>query len=179
MDQFMGASTILFVSTNLTNRFEQMGVGLYVLKRSEARRHKRRIPLPRNGTKSVDLLELRQLKLQLNGRCLGVKINIGKRLADFVTWEYVACFAMHADLATNMLAIFKRLRDKPKVRRDTLIAVSSHASRGGRHVDFVWLGFEADRSDTARRHVSETLVPNDANGFESDKSFRTNRPTTL
>jgi hypothetical protein len=82
IDNFVGVSTILFVSTNLTNRLEQMGVSAYVLKRSEASTHRRRIPLTRNGTKSVDLLELKQLRLHLNGRCLEVNISIAKRVAD-------------------------------------------------------------------------------------------------
>jgi hypothetical protein len=59
------SSTIQFVSTNLTNRLEQIGVSVRVLKRSDGTsRHRRRIPLPRNGTKSVDSLELRQLEMQ-------------------------------------------------------------------------------------------------------------------
>jgi hypothetical protein len=57
MDYFMSASTIQFVSTNLTNRFEQIGVSARVLNRSDGSRHRRRIPLP-NGTKSMDPLEL-------------------------------------------------------------------------------------------------------------------------
>jgi hypothetical protein len=59
MDQFMSASTIQFVSTNLTNLCQ-----LHVLKRSDSRRHKRKILFHRNGAKSVDLLDLRQLKIQ-------------------------------------------------------------------------------------------------------------------
>ena len=57
----MSASTIQFVSTNLTNRFEQIGVSVGVLKRSDGSRIRRIIPLPRNGAKSVDPLGLRQL----------------------------------------------------------------------------------------------------------------------
>jgi hypothetical protein len=54
------ASIIQFASTNLTNRLEQISVSVRVLKRSDGTsRHRRRIPLPRNGTKGVDPLELR------------------------------------------------------------------------------------------------------------------------
>jgi hypothetical protein len=35
MHQFMGASIIQFVTTNLTNRFEQISVSAHVLKRSD------------------------------------------------------------------------------------------------------------------------------------------------
>jgi hypothetical protein len=64
MHQFMRASIIQVVPTNLTNRFEQIGVSARVLKRSDGSWHRRRIPLPWNGAKSVDPLELGQLKMQ-------------------------------------------------------------------------------------------------------------------
>jgi hypothetical protein len=60
----MSASSIQFVSTNLTNRFEQMGVNSCALKRSDGSRRKRRITLPRNGTKSVHPLELTARKIR-------------------------------------------------------------------------------------------------------------------
>jgi hypothetical protein len=64
MDQFMSASIIQFVSTDLTNRFEQISVSVRVLKRGDGSRHRRRNSLSRNGTRSVDPLELRQLEMQ-------------------------------------------------------------------------------------------------------------------
>jgi hypothetical protein len=50
MHQFMSASIIQFVSANLTNCFEQIGVSVRLLKRSDGSRHRRRMALPRNGT---------------------------------------------------------------------------------------------------------------------------------
>jgi hypothetical protein len=41
-------------ASNLTNRFEHIGVYARVLKRSDGSRHRRRITLPRNGTKSME-----------------------------------------------------------------------------------------------------------------------------
>jgi hypothetical protein len=59
MEEMERTSIIHFVSTNLTNRFEQISVSVRVRKRSDGTsRHRRRIPLPRNGTKGVDPLEL-------------------------------------------------------------------------------------------------------------------------
>jgi hypothetical protein len=71
----MSASTIQFVSTDLTNRFKRIGVGVHVFKRSDGSRHRCRcrILLHRNSTKSVDPLELRQLKMPLDGMNLGAK----------------------------------------------------------------------------------------------------------
>jgi hypothetical protein len=60
MKEMERSSTIHFVSTNLTNRFEQIGVSVCDRMRSDGTsRHRRRIPLPRNGTKGVDPRELR------------------------------------------------------------------------------------------------------------------------
>jgi hypothetical protein len=64
MHHFISASIIQFVSTNLTNRFEQITVSVRVLKRSDGSWHRRRIPLPRNGANTVDPLELGQLKMK-------------------------------------------------------------------------------------------------------------------
>jgi hypothetical protein len=60
----MSASIVQLISSNLANSFEQIGVSVRVLERSDGSRHRRRIPLPRNGAKSVDPFELRQLKMQ-------------------------------------------------------------------------------------------------------------------
>jgi hypothetical protein len=46
MDLFMIATIIQFVSTNLTDRVEQIGVSVLVLKRSGDSRHRRRTPSP-------------------------------------------------------------------------------------------------------------------------------------
>ena len=95
---------------------------------------------------------------------------------------------MEAAKATIALAVFGGLHDTTEVDRNTLIALSSLASRRGRLVGFVEFGFEADRTvvylggdrqtrfsngilvhvtDAARMHTSETLVPNDAKGVTS------------
>jgi hypothetical protein len=75
----------IFAVNILINRFEQMGVSICVLKRSDGSRQRRRISLALNGTKRVDPLGLRQLKIPLNGRCLEAKNSTVKRVADFVT----------------------------------------------------------------------------------------------
>ncbi len=62
VDYFINASTIQFFSTNLTNRFEQMGVS--VCERSDGSRHRCTIPL----------------KMPLDGRCLGAKSSAVKRV---------------------------------------------------------------------------------------------------
>jgi hypothetical protein len=80
MDYFMSDSTIHFVSTNMLDRFEQMGVTACVLKRSNGSRHRCRIPM----------------KMSLDGRCLGAKSSNVKRVAEIVTYEYVTSFAMSA-----------------------------------------------------------------------------------
>jgi hypothetical protein len=41
INHFMSDSIVLFVSKNLTNRFEQIGVSVGVLKRSDGSRHRR------------------------------------------------------------------------------------------------------------------------------------------
>jgi hypothetical protein len=61
----MSASIIQVVSTNLTIRFEQINVSvLRILKHSDGTSHRHIIHLPRDGMKSADPLELRQLKMQ-------------------------------------------------------------------------------------------------------------------
>jgi hypothetical protein len=60
MEEMEIACIIQFASTNMKNRFVQIIVSVRVLKRSDGtRRHRRITPLPRNGTKGVDPLELR------------------------------------------------------------------------------------------------------------------------
>jgi hypothetical protein len=78
----MSVSTIQFVSTNLKNRFEQMGVSVCALKRSDGSRDRRRILLPRNGTKSVDPLELRQLKMP-------PRVGVARHIETLVKLEVV------------------------------------------------------------------------------------------
>jgi hypothetical protein len=63
MTHFMSASIIQIVSTNLTNRFEQIGVSVRVLS-SATVADTNAGPAPRIGTKGVDPLDLRQLKMQ-------------------------------------------------------------------------------------------------------------------
>jgi ribosomal protein S17E len=48
-----------------------------------------------------DPLQLRQLKMPLDGRSPGVKSSTVKRVAEIVTQEYVTCFTMQAAEATN------------------------------------------------------------------------------
>jgi hypothetical protein len=75
----MSASIVQFISSNLTNRFEQIGVSVRVLERSDGSRNRRRIPFPRNGAKSVNPFELRQLKMQ---RWATTVDSIGARLGS-------------------------------------------------------------------------------------------------
>jgi hypothetical protein len=68
MDKFMRARIV-----QLTNRFDQIGVSVRV----HGSRYRRRIPLPRNGAKSVGPRELRQLRMQGRAKTVG---SIGARL---------------------------------------------------------------------------------------------------
>jgi hypothetical protein len=80
MDKFMSASIIQFVSTNLTNRLEQICVvSIRVLECSDGSRHRFRTALPRKGSKSVDPRELRQLKMQgwtTKVNCIGARLGM-------------------------------------------------------------------------------------------------------
>jgi hypothetical protein len=60
----------------------------------------------------VTLLELRQLKISLDGRSLGAKSSSVKRAAEKVTQVYVTRFAMRAAEVTDTLAIFGRLHHR-------------------------------------------------------------------
>jgi hypothetical protein len=175
----MIASTIQFVSANLKNHFEHTGVNVRVLKCSEGSRHRHRIP----KRYEVHPFDLRQLKM-LDGRSLGAKSCAAKRAAEMVTEDYITNFAMQAAEVTST----EDLPNISKVERNTLIALNSLAGRTDRIVGFVKLGLKADRrlidlgcdrqvgyshrvlvrvTDTARVHVSEALVPNDAKGLTS------------
>jgi hypothetical protein len=124
----------------------------------------------------------------LDWRSLGAKSGTVKCVTKMVTQEYVARFAMQAAEATNAFAVLGRLHDKAEVDRNTLIALSSLACRRGRLVSFVQLRLEVNRAvidlggdrqvgyansvlvhvtNTARMHVSEALMPNDAEGRTS------------
>jgi hypothetical protein len=116
----MSASTIQFVSTNLINCFEQIGVSVGVLKCSDGSRDRYRIPLPRHGTKRVDLLELRQLKILFNGKSLVEKSSAVKRATGMVTQEYVARYAMQATGVTNTLAYLWKSAGKIQVQRTVI-----------------------------------------------------------
>lgn len=92
----------------------QKKIGVTVRVLGNGCRHRRRIPLPRNSTESVDPLDSRQLKIPLDGRGLGAKNSTVKRVAEMDVQEYVTRFAVQAAEATNTLAIFSRLHDKSK-----------------------------------------------------------------
>jgi hypothetical protein len=62
MAQFMSASIIQFVSTNLTNHFEQIGVDAHVPSAATVADTNAEPPPPKRY-KRVDPLELRQLKM--------------------------------------------------------------------------------------------------------------------
>jgi hypothetical protein len=81
---------------------------------SDGSRNRRRISLPRNGSKKVVPLELRQLKMPLDGRSLGAKGRAAKRVAEMVTQEYVAHFDIQAFGATNTNTVFGRLYENLK-----------------------------------------------------------------
>jgi hypothetical protein len=66
----------------------------------------------RNGTKSVDLRELGQLKMPLDGGSLGAKSSSVKRVAEKVTQEYVTRFVMRAAEVTDTPVIFGRLHHR-------------------------------------------------------------------
>jgi hypothetical protein len=68
-------------------------------------RQRLKIILPRNATKSVDQLELRWLKMPLDGRSLGAKSSAVKRVAEMVTQKCVTYFAMEASEATKSSAV--------------------------------------------------------------------------
>jgi hypothetical protein len=59
----------------------------------------------------VNPLELRELKLSLDGRSLGAKISAVKCVAEMVRQEYVTRFAIPAAEATNTPAIFGGLHE--------------------------------------------------------------------
>jgi hypothetical protein len=65
----------------------------------------------------MDPLELRQLKIPLNGRSLGAKGSAVKRVGEVVTQEYAARFVIQASGATSPHTVFGRLHEESQVDR--------------------------------------------------------------
>jgi hypothetical protein len=124
----------------------------------------------------------------LDGRSLEAKSSTVRRFTEKVMQEYVTCFAMQAAEATNALPVLEGLHDRAEVEINTLFALSCRAGRRGRLISFVEVGVEANRAvidlggdrqvgyansvlvhatNTARMHVTETLMPNNAEGLTS------------